>query len=270
MKNILRRHRVTILAFALVSLISVGLWYHSARADDAPTPPTKVIITNATVTDQGVKIDWIAAQPGTDPINDYSILKKDKDGVFAKIDQVGAESLSYIDASGQAGDVYQVVAEDDQDPSNNSAPSDSVAATDEQPGSTVATVSPDALPTPDSVSSPSPSPSTSATNPNPAVTSEKVAPLQTSLNQNANALGTAVSKNDTTKSQSILNSLQGYHQQILTSFPQLTTAQKQSFSQSCQQQLPVLGPAITLLPESDLADGLMVLAGCEAIQGLTP
>lgn len=267
MKHLLRRHRITALAFTLIVAVMIGMGYRGVIADNAPTPPTQVIVTKAVVTDQGVEINWIAAQPGTDPIGDYVIQKRGQNGDFTQIDQVGADALSYIDASGQAGDTYRVIAEDDQDPANSSTPSDLAVAATQEPGSSIAVVSPDAAPAPDSVSSPlsSPAPGTSS-----APSQDTVAPLQANVTQNVAALGSAVSKNDVAKTQGILNSLQGYHQQILTSFPRLTAAQKQSFAQGCQQQLLTLETDVYLLPESSLPDGLLVLSGCDAIQELSP
>ncbi|HEY5695703.1 MAG TPA: hypothetical protein VIQ80_02615, partial [Candidatus Saccharimonadales bacterium] len=197
----------------------------------------------------------------------YLIQKRSQNGAFTTIDQVGADSLSYIDTSGKAGDAYKIIAEDNQDPATDSAPSDLAVATAEEPGSSVVVVPPDNSPASGNVDS-TPTPPTGASDQ--PLTSDTIAPLQTSTAQHVAALDSAVSKNDTTKSQSALTSLQGAQQQILSSFPHLTTPQKQAFAKSCQQQLPILEPAVTLLPENNQVDGLLVLAGCDAIQGLTP
>jgi hypothetical protein len=236
-------------------------WHHLVGAEENTTiPPAQVIVNQAVVVDQGVEVSWLTGQPGDHPISGYSIERSRQGGDFSLVGHVKESSISYVDAEGQAGNVYRVIAEDDQQPSNHSVPSEGVTAAAAKPGDAIV-VAP-AAPEPTQQSPSDTLLPLSQTPPSEVA----VMGLQNLTMQAANALDGAISSRNTSSTNSALDTLQGYHSQILSAFPRLSLSQKTSLAQSCDQQVSLLEPDLHILPENAHMDGLLVLAGCDAIK----
>lgn len=251
----------------------LGPWRFAAGADSSTvTPPSQVIMSKAIVVDQGVEVDWLPAQEGSYPIGGYDIQKSSQGGDYVQIDSVDGSSQSYIDTTGQVGDAYKVIAEDNQTPANTSTPSDPITATQATPGDAVAVAPPTSVPDPASASIPTvPQSSAPTTAPSVVVpttdTPQQVSTLVKGVQQFTTSLDTALNVNDPAKTVNSIHAVQGYNRQMLMTLPDLSAPQRQSLAATCKQQRSVLQPDVFLLPEDNLIDGLLALASCDAVQG---
>lgn len=240
-KAFLRRHRLLALPLLIV-IGSLMLPWGRLSAETDTSVPAKVIAKEAIVIDQGVQISWLAAQPGTHSIGGY-VIEKNQDGGFKPLARVEKVSLSYIDSDGMIGDTYRIIAEDIQQPPKHSPASDQLTATLKKPGSTFLITTAYG--------------STGAGNTTPEA-------LQSLLVQAFTELDKALIHR--APIEKYLNALQSYQKQVLGLFPQLPASQKTILAKTCADQMPMFEAAMHTMPEHNRMDGLLVHAGCDAIQ----
>lgn len=248
-----RRYKLIALLFLVATLASTAFYWHRSYPNtSADIPPAKVIIDQAIVIDQGVQITWLEAQPGTRPISGYVIERKRADGDFTYIAYVENVFSEYLDAEGQTKDVYRVIAEDNYQPGRRSPVSEHVVAEKAKDGNTVARVNVstrvlgastivDQAETPDA----------------------KADVLQKLITQTFTDLDNALANANT--DDNYLDVLQNYQRQALVLWPQLSSDKKTSLAYACATQLSSFGTNLYKLPQDKLMDGMLVLAGCNAI-----
>lgn len=210
--------------------------------------PTPVVLEQAEVIAQGVRVSWLKSQPGLHPINGY-IVERSRDGrAFERIARTEAVFLEYVDADGRAGDTYRIFAEDSGHPAGRSPASDLVIATTPKPGTTVIRA-----------------PASVATHVLGA-SSTQIDLLQKLIAQTFTDVDTALSRNNLSAAQEHLHNLHMYQRQILSLWPQLETAQKTSLAQVCANQAELFEANLHRLSEDSQFDGMLVLAGCSVMQ----
>ncbi|MFA5004336.1 MAG: hypothetical protein WC498_03625 [Candidatus Saccharimonadales bacterium] len=268
--KLLRKYKLALTISAAIMIVALLPLFHIGAADNIATAPAQVIVGQAVVTDQGVQVSWLASQPGTYPIQSYAVESDRQGAGFQVLDRVSGDSLTYLDADGKVGDSYRIIAEDGQDPANASPASDVAVAVSQQPGDTVAVAPPaDTAGSPGTVAITDQATNTAPDSSRTMSTDMQVANFNTMAAQATKTLDVILDssdKKDDSASAGLLSGLQRSHQQILNGIDQLTPIQKRSVVQSCTQQLMVLEPDFYVLPESGQLDGLLALAGCEAIQ----
>jgi hypothetical protein len=94
----------------------------------------------------------------------------------------------------------------------------------------------------------------------------EAATLQALTIQAIDTLDADITSNKTTLADGILSSIQIYNRQALSIFPLLSSGQKTSLASMCAQQASLLEPDLHVLPESVQMDGMLVMAGFNAIQ----
>jgi hypothetical protein len=259
LKSLLYRYRIVAGLFLIVILLAT-LPRLSVRAEESTTPPAKVIVEQAIVIDRGVKITWLAGQPGTYPLSGYYIERKTLGSNFNSIGHVQSTSntsYDFVDISGRTGDIYQVIAEDNQHPTSTSNSSEMTAGPVRAGDSAVL------------VTRPAQALSTQVLGSQTFVTDEKSATLQSLLVKEFSDFDVAVSGNKTFLAEDILNFIQDYQRQTLLLFPSLSTARKSSLIRTCLDQTRFLEADLALLPESDQLNGMLVQAGCQSMQDAT-
>jgi hypothetical protein len=246
--------------FALLFLVGLGAlafpWHQMQTKNTGHIPPTRVIMDQALVIDQGVQLNWLEAQAGTYPVGGYVIERSRGGSDFERVARVEKISLEYLDANGQDGDTYRVIAEDSHRPISRSPVSELVVAAPAKPGDTVV-ISP---PLSQKVLG------TSTALDQASTPEAKAAALQSLMTKGFIEFDAAAADKDDTSAKTILNTLQEYHRQILSLWPQVPSAQKASLAQACTEHSGIFGTNLYLLAERDQLDGLLVLAGCDAIR----
>lgn len=244
-------HRYGLAAVPFLVLI-VGIFWSlavtSTHKSTQASPPTKVIMQQATITDQGIQLSWLPAQAGGHPISGYVIERKHTSG-YKTAGRVEASSLSYIDNDGRVGDIYRIIAEDTQQPAMRSASSETLAATRTEPGSSV------------KVAAAAPSQVLGFTTP-----SNEPSVLQQNLSLGFTTFDTLLTNHDLQASRTTLTALQKNQQHILAILPNLPADQKAAFAAICTSNAAIFDANLHLLPEADQMDGMIVVAGCNAIQ----
>lgn len=86
----------------------------------SPTTPLVVTVHEA---DGGVVVEWSSSQPGTYPLDHYVVQRGDNSADFTSITTTGGTVNTFTDVDGKSGQWYRVVAIDNHDPVNQSAPS---------------------------------------------------------------------------------------------------------------------------------------------------
>ena len=246
---------LVLLAIALGALI----WVFIERSDSTQrgaVPPAQIIMGQAILIDQGVEVNWLAALPGMYPITGY-LIERSRDGEnFIRIARVEKTSLSFLDTEGQKGDAYRIIAEDDRRPAGHSAASIPVAASAPKPGSVVVVES--------SISRyvlGVAKPTGRQTGPD-----ETAATLQEHMIQLFAALDPDLARNDFTAVSGYLTALQNDQRQILSLWQQLSAVQKVASAHACEEQAKLFGANLHVLPERSQLDGMLVQAGCSAMQ----
>lgn len=252
MRAYIRRYRTVALLSLFVILGALWLQPQPVKPANAASP-TPVHLTQAVVLDQGVHIKWQPGQAGSHPVAGYLIERRRHNG-FEQIARVEAWSSSYLDADGHIGDTYRIIAEDGQHKPNRSAASDSIVAIPAKPGDTVvrSTYSPQVL-------------GASETSDQAKSAAEKVTQLSQELSKGFTSLDEALGRNATASVSSHLNALQEYQRQALSLLPQLSPSQKKTLAQTCADHMPVLETNLHRMIEADQLDGMLVLAGCNAL-----
>lgn len=253
----MRRYRLTLLLL-LVCVLGMGMMFTGRSGQQhtkATLPPAQVIVGQAVVVDQGVRLDWLAAQPGTHPVGGYLIERRRDNGSFTHIARVEKISLHYLDAEGKTGDVYRVIALDDRQPAGRSAPSASVLATAAKPGSTVVIESSSGL---NVLGLTTPVESGGV--------EKKIVTLQEHMARLFAALDADLARNNFAAVNSHLTALQDYQRQILNAWPRLSPDQKRASTEVCIKHEAIFEANLHVLPERAQLNGMLVAAGCSAMR----
>lgn len=245
--------------FTLLFLLALGSlvlpWRQTYTKRQVSILPSSVVVDQAIVIDQGVQVNWLEAQAGAHPIGGYIIERSRSSGSdFIFIARVEKISLEYLDTEGQAGDKYRIIAEDDQRPAGRSPASEQLVAAPAKPGSIVV-LAPAAqvLGTSTALDQ--------ASTPN-----TKAVALRDRMTQAFAGFDAALAGGNTTSARSVLHAIQDYQRQVLSLFPWLSSAEKISLARTCAEQSGIFEINLHVLAEDDQLDGMMVLAGCDAIQ----
>jgi hypothetical protein len=254
--SFVRRHHLVLPVFLAVITAALASWQGFAHAGQPDVvPPARVIVDQAEVIDQGIRITWLKAQDGSSPISRYIIEKSRAGSDFKEVGYVSNELFSYIDTNGQAQDAYRIIAEDNQQPAHHSAPSENAVGTPPKAGNAVVLA---------------PATAGRPKSPDPSGTPEmQAAQLLTSSSNIFATFQGSLAKKDMPGLENQLALMQKYQQQILMLLPRLSSPQKTLLIQVYANQANVFAMQIHQLPESLQMDGLLVQAGYKVIQGTT-
>ncbi|GAC1501107.1 MAG: hypothetical protein NVS1B10_05110 [Candidatus Saccharimonadales bacterium] len=260
-----------------LTTILIGIIYLSIAVlaeDSAIVPPSRVTIDRAIITDQGVEINWLEADVGTYPIQNYLIQRSHDGSNYELVGTVEATSRNYIDAGGNLDDKYRINAVDNQSPANKSNDSESIAATASTPGSVIDTPTTALIDKPPSTTVPSPQPLDISPKLNSENTSQPAAPLTSSLDIKSTdivqSIDKAFAKKDSIAAADKVTELQLNDRNILSLFSKLSPLNQKAEANSCQIRSDSLEAYLHLLPEDRQLDGLLAQAACDSIQDLAP
>lgn len=238
---------VTIL-LAVIGLLA--FWRQPADGHSETSAP--VIVTQAEVVSQGVRVVWLEAQPNPLTISGYAIERSRDHSNFTQIGRVEKKSLQYLDAEGRNGDRYRVVSVGAQ----HSKPSEPITAALPKPGSNFVVAS-----LPSSRVLGSTTPNSQADTP-----AEQVIRLKSAIDTAFADLDSILASRNFTETASYLHALQNYQHESLLLLPNLSPAEKASLAQACADHANNFEAILHILPEDSQMDGMLVAAGCDAMQ----
>jgi hypothetical protein len=242
----------------LLLLGSVLLFGTNPKKNDTSTSlgPARVIIGKAAIVDQGVQLNWLAGQPGTYPLDGYSVQRSRAGSSYQQIAFVDKQILTFLDADGRRGDKYRVLSRDVESKARYSKPSDTVVAAPVEPGAVSYTDTPHTGVLGASTAAEAGTPT------------EKVIALLALSSQTTNAFDKAVDNKDMATAGGLLRDIQVLDRQMLALLPQVPKAQQMAAAQGCEAQTTIVQTNLYVLPESVQMDGVMAMAGCNAIKDL--
>lgn len=243
----------TCILLALVTMSLLVFWRQPVNDPSETSAP--VIVTQAKVISQGVHVTWLGAQSTSTTIHGYTVQRSRSGSDFTRIAQVTKESLQYLDADGRSGDRYRILAEGSQ----RSKPSEPITARSPKPGSNIVAAS-----LPNSRVLGSATPSGQASTP-----ADQANSLRFAADTAFVRLATAVADHNFTEAASYLHALQSYQRESLLLLPDLSSAEKSSLLQVCANHVASLEATLHVLPEENQMDGMLVKAGCDAMQEVT-
>ncbi len=277
----------TFLGLAVIFGLAYGTSHTSVLATETETmPPTPPIMISALADNYQVSLVWQTGQPGTFALKFYDIFRKSSGGDFTQIAEVSGDTTSYMDTSGQLGDVYKIASLDDQDPANVSINSDEITATApkaDAPSATLASLVPiPADPQPVLVELPpnvkpqdviissvgqlnNQEPKTPV-NPKDGLDNSEINQLEKQGDVRPVQLQYVVA----TKNQDLIKPvLDRYTQEkttIYQHYSSLSKDQQTTTKQNCEQQLRTLETTLVMVPDAYQAPLLIAIAQCYLIQ----
>ncbi len=268
MKKLKRHHHIGMaFLFGGMSLLFAGISFTPIHGESAAdTAPAIVIVDDARKIDQGVEVTWLEGQPGVSPIEHYLIQRSHDNGDFTEIAHTEADSRSYIDADGQVGDQYRLIAEDSSIPSNRSQPGLAVTAHELMHGGVHNDIADHQM------QPPTPLPN-SGLDPN----VESPARLAASLNaeasllvpsQLADKLDIALIGHNYSEIAPLLQDLSQANIKLLSSLTSLSIASQTLAENECFRQESFLEADRHLLSDANEMDGILAVAACHAIEDL--
>ncbi|MDN5274987.1 MAG: hypothetical protein JWP06_888 [Candidatus Saccharibacteria bacterium] len=90
---------------------------------------------------------------------------------------------------------------------------------------------------------------------------------QANITQTFAQFDESLSRGDTNVAEVALTMLRSYQQQVLILLPRLSIDRKVSLARICSENRDIFETDLHILPEHDQMDGMLVLAGCQAIEG---
>jgi hypothetical protein len=252
-KKFVRRYKVVALLLLCIMVFGLLLFRQQPPSGNSYNTPTKVIMAQAVVVEQGAQVTWLESQHGGHQIATY-IIERSRDGHnFEQVARIENIFLSYLDADGQTNDLYRVSAEDTS--GSRSPSSDYLAAAPAKPGSVVIA-------------------SLDTTHVLGATTSleqaespaQKAAALHNLISQSFTNIDKTVSIKDHVTVQNLLSELQSYQRQALSLWPKLASDQKLNLAQACTEHDSAFRANIYAMPEEYQFDTTIARASCDALQ----
>lgn len=279
----------------LIVLVFVMSTFHSiptyAEDTNSPVPPAAPLIVGAILEADHVAIHWQTSQAGTYPIKSYRVQRSDDAGkTYGDIATVTAASTSYDDPSGQTSSIYEVVADDDQDPVHSSPASDPIAVTassepttqvspsvtgDVTPATPAPTVTQEAIDIPDGLSAGAVMLQDAAQLDQQTDSDDQL--LQAPMTDASSArigqagatrvaqLQAAINTNHVTLIQPLLNRFSYEKLSLYDQRDRLSATQQQQISQQCLTQTSSLETSLLSVPEPSQLDTITAIASCNLL-----